>query len=69
MVEIDAHYWRKELQPKIAKEAGWNWQSIDSYLNAAGHDFIDSWGPNYRFRIWFNDPKDEVIFRLRYDIK
>jgi hypothetical protein len=68
MVEIDAYYWSTILQPRIAKEMQTH-QLIDDYLNSAGHEFTDFRKPDYKFRLFFDNPENEVIFRLKYGIK
>lgn len=74
MIEMCAHHWSNTLQPAIqAKMARrFPFVSIDTYLGASRHEFTDHRSHNshdYIFRIWFDDPVDELEFRLTYQVK
>lgn len=72
MIDMDAYYWSAVLQPAIHKEnmeGGIPWCSIDDYLGASGHEFTDHRRSDYRFRLFFDNPENELAFRLRYKIK
>lgn len=72
MIEMDANYWSRNLQPVIQKEwmsAKPRLKSMDEYLGAVGHEFSDYRKPNYVFRLFFDNTENEIAFRLRYEIK